>query len=89
MVWLNQLVGPASWASWVDGIQVPMWVLSWVQLSCLKIGFWAGNSNVGDIMGLIVGDIVVQRMDVQCYYAVLVGAANIALAALLILTIQV
>jgi OPA family glycerol-3-phosphate transporter-like MFS transporter 3 len=49
------------------------------------MGFWSGNQNIGDVLGLIIGDIVIQRLDVSCYWAIMFGATTLWLTTATIL----
>ena len=40
----------------------------------LIMGTWSGNQNLGDVLGLLIGDIVVQRLQINCYYALACAA---------------
>ena len=43
------------------------------------MGFWAGDSNFGDVLGLMIGDIVVEKLNLSYNYGTLVCAGYLFL----------
>ncbi len=45
----------------------------------LLMGFWAGDSNFGDVLGLLIGDIVIERLGWSYNYGTIICAVFLLL----------
>ena len=36
------------------------------------MGFWVGDSNFGDVLGLMIGDVVVEKLNLSYNYGTLI-----------------
>lgn len=55
----------------------------------LIMGIWVGTSNFGDVLGLLLGDIVLERLKWQLGYGIIISASFLILVGLMdILVLQ-
>lgn len=51
----------------------------------LIMGFWAGDSNFGDVLGLMIGDVVVEKLNLSYNYGTLACAGYLLVIGLCVI----